>query len=307
MEEARTDVQFSTAQAEAVLAGWLGPRARCTGLDRLHGGMVNSVWRLAFDREPFEAVIKVRPTGDRALEVEAGALRYLRGHTRFPCPDVYHEDSSGRDVPFAYLLMEALPGVLLGSGPLGPGDRRTIERELAEALLELHSHTRDTFGDLDARPGERQWAQVFVPRLAHMRAEMAGRLPAEVLRDVDRALEEAEPTLRRQGRPALVHGDIWAGNILVRSTDTGWHLVGVVDPGAQYADVEYELAYLQVFGTAGDAFFDVYTARSPLRPGYELRRLYYWLNTYMIHVWYFGDAHYREMTARVAAEIGRQV
>jgi len=39
----------------------------------------------------------------------------------------------------------------------------------------------------------------------------------------------------------------------------------------------------------------------------EERRLFYWLNTYMIHVWIFGDEPYRASTARVAAEIRRQI
>ncbi len=300
------DLSLTPAQAEGALAAWLGAGVRCTGLERLHGGMINSVWRLAFDREPRQAVIKVRPAGDGAFAAEARSLAYLRGETRFPCPQVYHEDSSGRRAPFAYLLMERLPGVVLGSVPLAPEDRAAVERELAEVLLELHAHRRDAFGAL-GEPGEREWVRVFVPRLQEMRREMASRLPADVLRDIDRALESAEGALRAQGPPTLVHGDIWAGNVLISQDEKGWHLAGIVDPGAQYADVELELAYLDVFGTAGPAFWEAYTARAPLRPGYELRRLYYWLNTYMIHVWYFGDAHYREMTAKVAAAIARQV
>jgi fructosamine-3-kinase len=110
-----------------------------------------------------------------------------------------------------------------------------------------------------------------------------------------------------QGQPTLVHGDIWAGNVMVSQGEDGWHLTGIVDPGTQYADVEMELAYLEVFNTVGADFFQEYIAHRPLRPVYELRRLFYWLNTYMIHVWIFGDAHYHTMTARIAAAIAQQV
>jgi fructosamine-3-kinase len=55
--------------------------------------------------------------------------------------------------------------------------------------------------------------------------------------------------------------------------------------------VEYELAYLQVFNTVGETFFDVYYAHTPKRNGYELRRLVYWLNTMIIHVDHFGNEY----------------
>lgn len=55
-------------------------------------------------------------------------------------------------------------------------------------------------------------------------------------------------------------------------------------PRLQYADVEHELAYLQAFDTVGTDFFDAYTAQTPMRPGFEIRRLFYGLNTHMIHV-----------------------
>ncbi|HCQ04917.1 MAG TPA: hypothetical protein DIT99_31530, partial [Candidatus Latescibacteria bacterium] len=110
--------------------------------------------------------------------------------------------------------------------------------------------------------------------------------------------------LKDQGTPTLTHGDIWAGNVMVDRRGDEWHLTGLVDPsGAKFTDVEFELAYLQVFNTVGSPFFDRYTARFPLRPGYELRRLFYWLNTYMIHVWLFGDRDYGDRTAEVTASI----
>jgi fructosamine-3-kinase len=78
-----------------------------------------------------------------------------------------------------------------------------------------------------------------------------------------------------------------------------------VDPAARYADVEFELAYLEVFGTVTDAFFERYAAERPLRDGYGLRRLYYWLNTLLLHVWVFGDEGYVRRTERIAEELAR--
>ncbi|MGC9349677.1 MAG: fructosamine kinase family protein [Anaerolineae bacterium] len=302
MNHLNTDLVLSCDQAEVVLADWLGATVRCTGVERLHGGMINSVLRLSFDRAPHTAVIKLSSEG-KSFAGEARALRYL--HARgFPCPEVYLEREDAELIPYAFLLLETLPGRSLAHGYLPEPDQDRVERELAEVLVALHQHKRGTFGGIGGE-GEERWLDVFMPRLHRVRAEpeVQQRLPSDVLRDVDHAIEAAEALLQDQGQPTLIHGDIWAANVIVHKVNGHWHLSGLVDPGAQYADVEMELAYLRVFNTAGAAFFDVYTRHHPLRPGYELRWLVYWLRTYLVHVWLFGDQHYRDMTALVAGEI----
>ncbi|MBN2212074.1 MAG: fructosamine kinase family protein, partial [Sedimentisphaerales bacterium] len=58
---------------------------------------------------------------------------------------------------------------------------------------------------------------------------------------------------------------------------------------AQFAEVEYELAFMRVFHTVDEVFFRHYTQRHPLREGFERRCRVYWLNTMMLHVRLFGD------------------
>jgi fructosamine-3-kinase len=102
-----------------------------------------------------------------------------------------------------------------------------------------------------------------------------------------------------------VHGDVWAGNILVDGSCEALSVSGWLDPWLLFADIEYELAYISVFGTGGEAFFQRYYASSPPRPGYEFRRLYYWLNTMLVHAWVFGYARYVERAEELAVELTR--
>lgn len=301
--EKQTNIPLSTEQAEIILSRWLGMDVKCTGIERLYGGMINSVLKLYFDKEPFDAVIKLKQADDGGFAGEAQDLEYLRANTKFPCPQVYCEDNSGQHASLSFLLIETLPGVTIGHARLSASDRAVIDKEMAEILLELHSHKRDTFGSPHKQLGKKKWTEIFVPRMMDMREEMTKKISREILQNIDHAVKVAEEIMSAQGEPTLIHGDIWSGNIMVAQDENGWHLSGIVDPGTQYADVEMELAYLQVFSTVGDDFFQAYTLHSPLRSGYELRRLFYWLNTYMIHVWIFGDAHYHEMTAKISSAI----
>jgi len=305
MPQLQTDLALTTGQAERLLSAWLGEPVACTEITRLHGGLVNTVLGLEFDRPPHRAVVKLHSGGDDTFAAEARALDHLRLETACPCPRVYLQDSSRRLIPHALLLLEHLPGVCLDGLCLSPAERADVDVQLAEVLAELHGHTRATFGSVDGGDGRASWAELFVPRLRQARhhPDVERRLPPAVLEAVDAAILAAGAVLGDAGVPTLVHGDVWEGNLIVRSEAGRWQLVGLLDPGSEYADVESELAYLEVFDHRRDALFAAYTARRPLRPGYPRRRPFYWLHTALVHVALFGDPFFREYTARVAAAI----
>jgi fructosamine-3-kinase len=302
----QTDLKCTPSQAKDLLSTWLGAPVRCTRIRRLHGGMVNTVLGLEFDRAPYRAVLKLHAAGSDDFAREAQALEHLHAYTQFPCPQVYWQDSSTSRLPHAFLLLEQLPGVCLEGLPLAPSERANLEAQLAELLLELHSHRRAAYGPI-AGPGQPSWAAAFLPRLLEARSYpgVAQRLPPQVLAQVEAAIQLAPAALQQAGPPTLIHGDLWDGNLVVRPVNGGWHLVGILDPALEYADVEAELAYLEVFDTPRQAFFSAYCSSQPLRPGYETRRLFYWLQTGLLHVGLFGEAAYCEFTARTAAAICR--
>jgi fructosamine-3-kinase len=294
------EMPLTRAQASAVLGRWLGTAVECRDVEPLHGGICSAVFRLQFEGPPYSAVVKLQSEHeDDPLPRECRKLEYLRQHTAMPCPRVYLQDASRAIIPYSFLLMESLPGTNLEAARLPASSRKAIERELAHVLLELHSHTAETFHDLEASAGTRNWADVFLPALDENRRDMEGLLADDLLRKLDRVLPRAARAFRDQGEATLIHNDVWAGNIIVAERADGWHLSGLVDPvGLQYADVEKELAYLEAFDTAGDEFVRVYTAQQSFRSGYDYRKLFYWLNTYMTHVWLgFGPQFHERIAA----------
>lgn len=297
-----TNLHLTKGQASDLLSAWLGTGVTCTEMTPLEGGMLNTVLRLMFDRAPHTAVIKLNGEG-KTFNTESRALRHMWARD-FCCPEVYLDGVAGGVCPYAFLLLETLPGVHMGRAGLDDKDRDRVERELAEALVQLHTHTRERFGAVDEQ-GVLDWRAAFMPALREVRVsqEVTSRLPAAALDRVDLAIEVGDTLLADHGVPTLIHGDIWEANVMVVNDDDGWHLSGLIDPSAQYGDVEMELAYLRSFHAPWTAFFDTYTALRPMRKGYELRWLVYWLRTYLVHVYYFEDAHYREAVGWAADEI----
>lgn len=307
MDELQPHLEFTRAQAERILEAWLGAPAACRGMQRLEGGLVNTVLRLDLDRPPFRAVVKLhRSTGD-TFAAEARALEFLRTRTACPVPRVYLEDGSARLIPYAFLLIEHLPGRCLDGLELEPAERADLEVQLAEILGALHAHKGDRWGGFVDTDRAATWADLFMTRLmsarAHPKVEL--RLEPRVLALVDDAIRAAPAWLADAGTPSLIHGDVWDGNLLVRRDRDRWQLSGLLDPALQFADVEYELAYLEVFDGRRDAFFAAYPQEQARRPGYQLRRLVYWLHTALIHVALFDDPFFGAFTARTAASLGR--
>lgn len=235
---------------------------------------------------------------DGHLACEAYMLRELARHSDLPVPEVYH----GSDELLIMAWIETDGGSITDS----------VERHAAELLADLHARTFDQFGyERDTvigplpqpNPGSGTWLPFFrdhrllyMARLAHE----DGRLPAPLLGRIERFAEHLEDYISEPAHPALIHGDLWTGNVLVR----GNRIAGFVDPAIYIAHPEIELAFTTMFATFGRAFFEAYEALSPLEPGFhEVRRDIYNLYPTLVHVRLFG-ASYLAPVERTLARLG---
>jgi fructosamine-3-kinase len=113
---------------------------------------------------------------------------------------------------------------------------------------------------------------------------------------IDRLAGRLANLLPAAPRPALLHGDLWTGNILVREG----RVVALVDPACYHGDAEVDLAMLDLFSTPPDEFREAY---GPLQPGWRERQPIYQLFPALAHVRLWG-AGYHAMVDRLLAAIG---
>lgn len=95
---------------------------------------------------------------------------------------------------------------------------------------------------------------------------------------------------------ALLHGDLWPGNILVRDGA----LVGLVDPACYFGHAEVDLAMLDLFCAPPDEFREAY---GPREAGWRERRPVYQLFPALAHVRLWGASYYG-MADRLLAQLG---
>ncbi|XP_031455035.1 fructosamine-3-kinase-like isoform X2 [Phasianus colchicus] len=97
--------------------------------------------------------------------------------------------------------------------------------------------------------------------------------------------------------PALLHGDLWAGN--VAEDDSG---PIIFDPASFYGHSEFELAIAGMFGGFSSSFFSAYHSKIPKAPGFEKRNKLYQLFNYINHWNHFGTG-YRGPTINVMRKL----
>ena len=96
--------------------------------------------------------------------------------------------------------------------------------------------------------------------------------------------------------PALLHGDLWTGNMLVADG----RLAGLIDPACYHGDAEVDLAMLDLFASPPPDFWEAY---GPLAPGRAERLPIYQLFPALAHLRLWGPA-YVPMVERLLAAVG---
>lgn len=278
-------------QLEDRIAAALGRRVESTG--RLSGGCVADVVRV--DLEGGDSVV-VKHGGADYL-TEALMLRTLAERSNLPVPRVLHAEPDLLVIDF-----------IESDGSDGSGGA-SAERHAADLLADLHGVSADAFGfEQDTLigplrqpcPPSPSWVEFFAEhrlrhfgRLARERGAISDSCWAGLRRFADRLSD----FLDEPDHPALIHGDVWGGNVLCR----GGRIAAFIDPAVHHAHPEVELAFITLFSTFGREFFDRYAERRPIAPGFfETRCHVYNLYPLLVHAILFGGGYGRQVEASLA-------
>jgi aminoglycoside phosphotransferase (APT) family kinase protein len=205
------------------------PGACVLSCEEMSGGGYAAVWRATLG-DGQDVVLKVGPPArvrqlryERELMAAEATYYRLVRPLGVPVPEVLHAEQD-------WLLVSYLPGTPLSL--LEGDDFSPVRSQLGSAMARVHALTGEHFGYRGGdRPRGAVWADVFGEMVEDLLADAADwdvTLPLEPQR-IRGFLRVGGDALAQVRRPALVHFDLWDGNVLCE----GGRLTGLVD-GERY-------------------------------------------------------------------------
>ena len=251
-------------------------------------GQIGDIYKVTTEQNRY--VLKTSDPSDR-LQTEAEMLKDINKYY-IPVPHVY-------DVTERYLLIEFIEE--------RAQPKCTMETEAAKVLSKLHSVSNEsrmygyyyntTIGPFEQHNEQTQYnwglflGQMRIMPMARICYDK-GAIGKELVDRLERLCRDPYKRIDMSAiTPSLLHGDLWSGNILFNSNGAV-----LIDPAIYFGDREMELAFILMFDTFGETFFEHYTEIHPLSEYfYETKVPLYQIYPILVHVALYGAAYVRQL------------
>ena len=206
----------------------------------------------------------------------------------------------GEDVGYSFLLLDFVE--------LGNLDADFWEK-FAETLGNMHKSTTEAFiSKEDLGEGKifgfyednyigktkqinspkKTWVDFFRENRLAPQFKMAEKyFSTEDSKLIDKLLDNLADFLIEPRSPSLLHGDLWAGNVMC---DTKTQAM-LIDPACYVGHPEADIAMTELFGGFSDRFYAAYKNTGLLQPQYKERRDLYNLYHLLNHLNMFGESY----------------
>lgn len=279
---------------EEALTALFGRGAAIAKTERIYGGDINEAYSLTI-RDGHRIFMKTNGEKDASFfAAEAAGLCAIARTGAVGTPQILGFGADAGRIGRSFLLLEFVSAKRKVSDYW-----ERLGRELAAM------HRADTkslvpdgkFGfDNDNYIGMRQqintphesWIVFFRDCRLKPQFHAAARcFDAADIRRITRLMDHLENFLAEPDYPSLLHGDLWAGNVMTGNDGKAW----LIDPAVYVGHSEADIAMTELFGGFPAAFYDAYREAGILPSDYRERRDLYNLYHLLNHLNMFGGGY----------------
>ena len=253
-------------------------------IDYFRKGQIGDIYKV---RTVNESYILKKSQPSAGLQTEADMLIDINKY-KITVPKIY-------DVGESHLLMEFIEETNVSN--------QTQELQAAKILSDLHSVSNESrmygyYYDTSIGPFNQineqtqySWG-LFLGQMRIMPMAKICYDKGQISKDTVERLEGLCRDLYKRIdmnliTPSLLHGDLWSSNILFNMNGAA-----LIDPAIYFGDSEMELAFILMFNTFGEEFFENYKEVHPLSEDfYETKVPLYQIYPLLVHVALYGSAY----------------
>ncbi len=259
--------------------------AKTISCNLVTGGCINAAYKATTKKGNYFIKINRKENLDMFFKEKAG-LQLLQSTNSIKIPQVL---GVGEVDEIAYLILEWIEP---------KQKKKDYWQQFGIKLAKLHSNTNLTFGwSKDNYIGslsqsntpKSTWYDFFFECRLEPQFNLAiknNSIGIDYLKKLE-VLKKKSESFFPEEKPALLHGDLWSGNLITDNLGEPC----LIDPAVYFGHREAELAFTQLFGGFDNSFFNAYETISPLEKDFSSRVKVYNLYPLMIHVNLFGKSY----------------
>ena len=277
-----------------VISKVLGKSVHLYGVYHVGGGSISQTYKVLTDVGTFFVKVKSSQTLPKIFEREMSGLKFLKETNTISVVN-----------PIGCLQYEQYNYLILDWVEEGPKVDNYWE-ELGKSLAKLHLNTNRYFGfsednfigglpQLNSKSSS--WSEFYIEqRLEPLvkRATDSGLVDSSMAKKLVQYYKMAESVFPDE-KPALLHGDLWKGNVLVN--ELGKPVL--IDPAIYYGHREMDIAMTKFVGTFPDEFYKSYHSVYPLVEDWEYRMDFCLIYYQLVHLNLFGDSYLHQLSANL--------
>lgn len=237
--KSKTKTKISEQNIEIMIKAAFKNLRTIDNVSELNDGYFNSAYSVKLNGGEIKTVLKVSPTDDidiltyekKIMATEVEVLNLFANKLEIPAPRVLYSDFSRKRFPYDFYFMEFIEGNTWNNlrESLSDNENSLISTELGKITSKINSITSKSFGYKYNQFNT--WKKAFNSMMEWLYSDFDRFNVKSTIKldSIKKIIESNQKYLEEVKEAALVHWDLWDGNVFLSKIDGEYKISGIID------------------------------------------------------------------------------